>query len=88
LKYNTFVRPGQTLTVTLALHSRTESEYVFKGFGTVEGNSAVSARLTLQQFNLSERNADFEASDRKRIDDLRRRFTEIWTPAPPAGPIV
>ncbi len=88
LKYNTFVRPGQTLTVTAALHSRTEREYVFKGSGTVEGNSAVSARLTLQQFNLSERNPDFEASDRKRIDDLRRRLAEIWTPTPQAGPIV
>ncbi|HEX4069780.1 MAG TPA: 3-hydroxyacyl-ACP dehydratase FabZ family protein [Planctomycetaceae bacterium] len=88
LKYNTFVRPGQTLTVTAALHSRGEREYVFKGTGTVEGNSAVSARLTLQQFNLSERNPDFEASDRKRIDDLRRQFAEIWTPAPAAGPIV
>jgi 3-hydroxyacyl-[acyl-carrier-protein] dehydratase len=88
LKYNTFVRPGQTLTVTAALHSRTEREYVFKGSGTVEGNSAVSARLTLQQFNLSERNPDFEASDRKRIEQLRRQFTEIWTPTPAAGPIV
>ncbi len=88
LKYNTFVRPGQTLTVTAALHSRGEREYVFKGSGTVEGNSAVSARLTLQQFNLSERNPDFEESDRKRIDDLRRRFAEIWTPTPQAGPIV
>ncbi len=48
LKYNNFVRPGQTLTVTAAVHSRGEREYVFKGSGTVEGNSAVSARLTLR----------------------------------------
>jgi 3-hydroxyacyl-[acyl-carrier-protein] dehydratase len=87
LKYNTFVRPGQTLTVTAALHSRGEREYVFKGSGTVDGNSAVSARLTLQQFNLSERNPDFEATDRKRIDELRRRLAEIWTPVPHAGTI-
>ena len=81
LKYNNFVRPGQTLTVTAALHARGEREYVFKGSGTVDGNSAVSARLTLEQFNLSERNPDLEASDRKRVEELRRRFAEIWTPA-------
>src|SRR5271170_2862077 len=46
LKYNTFVRPGQTLTVTAAIHDRGEREYVFKGSGTVDGASAVSARLT------------------------------------------
>jgi len=81
LKYNNFVRPGQTLTVTATLHSRGEREYVFKGTGTVEGASAVSARVTLEQFNLAERNPDFEASDRKRVEQLRRQFAEIWTPA-------
>jgi len=86
LKYNNFVRPGQTLTVTAAIQGRGEHEYVFKGSGTVDGNSAVSARLTLEQFNLSERNPDLEASDRNRVDDLRRRFAEIWTPAAAAGP--
>src|ERR1700722_2822043 len=88
LKYNNFVQPGQTLTVTATVHSRGEREYVFKGSGTVEGTSAVSARVTLEQFHLSERNPDFEASDRKRIEDLRRKFAEIWTPKPQVGTIV
>ncbi len=83
LKYNTFVRPGQTLTVTAAVYERRDREYVFKGSGKVDGKSAVSARLTLEQFNLSERNPQFAASDGKRIDELRRRFAEIWTPAAP-----
>lgn len=80
LRYNNFVRPGQTLTVTASVHERGQREYVFKGSGTVEGTSAVSARLTLEQFNLSEHNPELAASDGKRIDDLRRRFAEIWTP--------
>jgi 3-hydroxyacyl-[acyl-carrier-protein] dehydratase len=88
LKYNNFVRPGQTLTVTATVHSRGEREYVFKGSGTVEGKSAVSARVTLEQFNLSDRNPDFEASDRKRIEDLRRKFAEIWTPKLQVGTVV
>ncbi len=88
LKYNNFVRPGQTLTVTATVHSRGEREYVFKGSGTVDGTSAVSARVTLEQFNLSERSPDFAASDRRRVDDLRRKFAEIWTPKAQAGTIV
>jgi 3-hydroxyacyl-[acyl-carrier-protein] dehydratase len=85
LKYNNFVRPGQTLKVTATVHSRGEKEYVFKGTGTVDGGSAVSARVTLEQFNLSERNPDLEVSDRKRIEQLRRQFAEIWTPPPLTG---
>src|SRR5574337_225158 len=43
LRYNNFVRPGQTLTVMVSLHERGEREYVLKGTGTVAGSSAVSA---------------------------------------------
>jgi 3-hydroxyacyl-[acyl-carrier-protein] dehydratase len=73
------VRPGQTLTVTATVHERGPREYVLKGSGAVESVSAVSARITLEQFNLAERNSDLEPSDRRRIDDFRRKFAEIWT---------
>jgi len=85
IKYNNFVRPGQTLTVTAAVHERGDREYVFKGSGTVDGVSTVSARLTLEQFNLAERNADFAESDRRRIEEFRRRFAEIRTAIPEVG---
>jgi 3-hydroxyacyl-[acyl-carrier-protein] dehydratase len=85
LKFTNFVRPGQTLTVTATLHERREREYVFKGSATVEGTSSVSGRLTLEQFNLGERNPAFEASDRNRTVELRRRFAEIWTPVAGGG---
>src|SRR4051812_6703206 len=78
LKYNNFVRPGETLTVTATVHERGERAYVFKGNGTVNGVSTVSARLTLEQFNLAERNPQFAATDRRRIEELRARFAEIW----------
>ncbi len=81
LRYNNFVRPGQTLTATLTVHERGEREYAFKGVGTVDGISVVNARLTLEQFNLSDRNPQLESSDRTRIEDLRRRFREIFIPS-------
>lgn len=85
LRYNNFVRPGQTLTVNAVVQERGAREYVLKGSGTVDGASAVSARLTLEQFNLSERAANFEESDRRRIEELRRQLAEIWQPAAPSG---
>ena len=80
LKYNNFVQPGQTLTVKAAVHERGDHEYTFKGTGTVDGKSTFSARVTLEQFNLSERNSALAASDESRIQEMRRRFAEIWTP--------
>jgi 3-hydroxyacyl-[acyl-carrier-protein] dehydratase len=85
LKYNYFVLPGQTLTVTAAVHERGDREYIFKGSGTVDGKSTFSARVTLEQFNLSDRNSALAVSDQSRIEVMRRRFAEIWTPPSEAG---
>src|ERR1700677_1202983 len=79
LKYNYFVQPGQTLTVTAAVHERGDREYIFKGSGTVDGKSTFSARVTLEQFNLADRNAALAPSDQLRIDEMRRRFAQVWT---------
>jgi 3-hydroxyacyl-[acyl-carrier-protein] dehydratase len=79
LKYNNFVQPGQTLTVTAVVHERGDREYIFKGSGTVDGKSTFSARVTLEQFNLSERNSALAMSDQSRIEEMQRRFSEIWT---------
>jgi len=78
VKFNNFVRPGQTLTVQLSLHSRGEGEATFKASGDVEGQNAVSARLTLVHFNLADRNPELAGSDASRVEVLRRQFAEIW----------
>jgi 3-hydroxyacyl-[acyl-carrier-protein] dehydratase len=78
VKFNNFVRPGQALTVSLTLQSRGDGETTLKAQGEVEGQSAVSARLTLAHFNLADKNPDLAASDAARITVLRRQFGEIW----------
>jgi 3-hydroxyacyl-[acyl-carrier-protein] dehydratase len=78
VKFNNFVRPGQTLTVNLAIHSRADGETTLKASGEVEGQNAVSARLTLAHFNLADRNPDMAKSDAARVKTLRRQFGEIW----------
>ena len=74
------MQPGQTLTVTAAVHERGDREYVFKGSGTVDGKSTFSARVTLEQFNLADRNAALAKSDQSRIEEFRRHLLKIWTP--------
>ncbi len=80
VRFNNFVTPGKTLTVTVAFHKRGDDQCVLKGSGTVDGLSAVSARLTLQQFNLCDNNAELAESDRLRIERLREHFAQIWSP--------
>ena len=80
VRFNNFVEPGKMLTVTSTVHKWQESECVFKGQGTVDGASAVSARLTLERFNLSDRNQDMAASDARAISSMRDLFDQIWSP--------
>lgn len=78
VKFNSFVRPGQTLKVHLNIHSRNAGETTLKATSEVEGQTAVSARLTLSHFNLADKNAELAASDQARVQVLRSQFAEIW----------
>ena len=78
VKFNNFVRPGQTLQVRLSIHSRRDGETTFKATGEVEGQNALSARITLVHYNLADKNPALAASDAARIETLRRQFAEIW----------
>jgi len=81
VRFNSFVTPGRTLEVTATIQEPGDRETVLKGSGTVDGVTAVSAKLTLEQFNLSERGEMWQASDRDRIERMRSLFNEIWSPA-------
>jgi 3-hydroxyacyl-[acyl-carrier-protein] dehydratase len=80
VKFNNFVTPGRTLVVTATVHEWGERECVFKGSGTVDGASAVSARITLEQFNLGDTSAAMADADRMRIERFRSQFARLWSP--------
>ncbi|MBW3540246.1 MAG: beta-hydroxyacyl-ACP dehydratase [Planctomycetes bacterium] len=84
VRFNSFVTPGRMLTVSVSVHRWEGNECVLKGTGTVEGTSAVSARLTLQQFNLADSDPALAAADRQRSDVMRALFEQLYT-APPKG---
>ena len=81
VRFNSFLRPGQTLTVKCKVHQWKLDECVFKTEGTVDGNSTVSARLTLERFNLGDKNPDLAESDQMRIKAMRAIFDQIWSPS-------
>jgi 3-hydroxyacyl-[acyl-carrier-protein] dehydratase len=80
VKFNNFVSPGQALTVAVTIHSWKENTCVLQGAGTVDGAPTVSAKLTLERFNLADRNPDLAASDEYEIRKLRELFHVLWTP--------
>lgn len=80
VRFNNFVSPGQTLQIDCTVQKKTDRTYTIKGQGTVEGGSAVSARLTLEQFNLAERDPELAKSDELRIAKMKQTFETLWRP--------
>lgn len=80
LKFNNFVAPGKTLTVQLVVKKQDGRLWDFQGTGQMDGESAVSARLVLEAFNLAERHPDFARSDELRRQTARELWSQIWKP--------
>jgi 3-hydroxyacyl-[acyl-carrier-protein] dehydratase len=81
LKFNSFVSPGKTLSVQLTVKKQAGSLWDLQGTGTIDGESAVSARLTLEAFNLADRNPELAGSDDLRRQTSRDIYQQIWKPA-------
>jgi 3-hydroxyacyl-[acyl-carrier-protein] dehydratase len=79
IRYNNFVSPGNTLCLELTVRKRDGNVWDLNGSGTVNGNSAVSARLSLEAFNLADQNADLVSSDEDRRNIYRDLFRQLWT---------
>jgi 3-hydroxyacyl-[acyl-carrier-protein] dehydratase len=79
VKFNSFVTPGQTLAVTAKVQKQNGSEYVLKASGAVDGKPTVSAKLTLDRFNLVDRNPTLAKSDERIVKHMREIFGQIWS---------
>jgi 3-hydroxyacyl-[acyl-carrier-protein] dehydratase len=78
VRFNSFLSPGRTLIVDATVQSREPDHWVLKAAGAVDGRPTVSARLTLEQFNLAGRDPALAESDRRRSDEMRRLFAQIY----------
>ena len=77
VKFNSFLKPGQTLNVTVALKKNEDDTASFQAAGTVEGISAVSAKIVLSKQNLRNRRQDMEAIDDRIQTAMKELFEQI-----------
>ena len=85
VRYANFVRPGMTLRCEVEAVDIGETTARFKGTGLVADGQAVSARLDLACFNLSERHGYLAEADGAIVAQLRKQFELIGGPAALAG---
>ena len=71
VKYGKFMEPGKRMDVTVVLDSEGEGWASFKGSGETEGQSTVSARLTLARYNLADRDPAWKATDERLVRHWR-----------------
>lgn len=84
LKYNAFVAPGDQLQLSMTVKKKSESIWEFMGSGKLAstGESAVSARVVLTQFNVADRDPAAQAGDEARKAWLRQLYPTLWSPTP------
>jgi len=81
VKFNSFLKPGQTLHVTAKLRKNEETQVSFSATGTVDGESAVSAKIVLSKQNLAEQRAENAEKDEALIRAMKDLYAQIHSPA-------
>ena len=82
MKFQGFVQPGCSLVVSAEIKKVEESITKLKVVGTIDGEAAVSGRLTIESYNLAEREGRDEAVDRYMIHQFRTFYRRLWAPIP------
>ena len=77
VKFNNFLKPGQTLKVTATLKKNEDNTATFKAAGTVDDASAVSARLILSKQNLCDHRAEMSESDDRIQKAMKELFEQV-----------
>ncbi|MCH2212953.1 MAG: beta-hydroxyacyl-ACP dehydratase [Fuerstiella sp.] len=81
VKFNSFLKPGRTLNVTATLRKNDDHQVSFTASGTVDGESAVSARLVLSKQNLSDQRPDMAANDQRLIAAMKDQYAQMMPDA-------
>lgn len=81
VRYNNFVSPGKSLSLQLTVKKIDGAKWEFQGAGTVDGNSAVSARLKLAGMNLADQNPELAAADEVGRQTYRALLPQVWPAA-------
>jgi len=79
VKFNSFVSPGQTLEISVKVHKKAENLWTFKTSGNVNEVNAVTAKLTLEQYNLADQSPVMKSADETQITSLKGLFAVLWS---------
>ena len=81
VRYGRFVRPGDVLSIRVQEIKATEDGLMFKATATVDDETAVSARIVMEQFDLADRDPALAENDRRVRDNMRAELAAIMDPA-------
>jgi 3-hydroxyacyl-[acyl-carrier-protein] dehydratase len=71
VKYGTFMEPGKTMVATAELVEVGDGFATFKGKGEADGQTTVSAKITVARYNLADRNPALKTADERIVEHLR-----------------
>jgi len=77
VKFNSFLKPGETLTITASLRKNEDSTASFQAAGTVGDLSAVSARIVLSKQNLKDHRDDMISADERIQCSMKELYEQI-----------
>ena len=80
VKFSNFVEPGQVLVMQATIMRQTDETTMLKAEATVEGKTAVTARLVLERYNLADRYPTRAATDDFTRRELRDSFNILYRP--------
>ena len=81
LKFQGFVQPGDTLTITSEIRKRQGALTDVRIRGTIDGQLAVSGRMILESYNLAEREQCDPFTDDYMNQQFRKTFARLYHPA-------
>lgn len=82
IRYGTFVAPGQELKVEVEFFKPTDAGAAFKASSTVNGEPAISGRIEIAYFDLSEKDASLAEIDSKLKEHTQARWNVLKMHSP------
>src|SRR5207245_9661306 len=82
--YSHFMEPGRQMIVTAEMTGRNGKLASFKAKGEIEANLTISARVTLETYNLRDQDPGLESTDQKLIAHFRELYRLLGRNLKPA----
>ena len=74
VKFGSFMEPGRQMSITVELADHDGGTATLKGKGEADGQTTVSAKLTLARYNLRDRDPALQAVDEELVRKLQAQY--------------